>query len=95
MISEDSVEDILFSQISDNEYRSIFFCHPALYRNVSGSLIYNFTEILVNVFCIIALVLLVHHHLNFQIGLLVLQFSHHATLSKFLFSLVIISLNSV
>lgn len=36
-----------------------------------------------------------HHHLNFQIGVLVLQFSHHATLSKFLFSLVIIPLNSV
>lgn len=37
MINEDYFKDIVVSQISNNEYSSIFFCHLVPYRNVSRS----------------------------------------------------------
>lgn len=66
MINEDTIKDILFSQI--NEYNSIFFCHPVPDRNVSESPIYSFKKVLVNAFSIITVVLLLPHHLNFLIA---------------------------
>lgn len=37
VIIEDSIKDILLSQINNDEYSSVFFCSPVIYRNVSGS----------------------------------------------------------